>query len=68
MGCNTVETYVPWNLHEPKQGEYDFDGIKDIEKDFKFSSSIRIVCDIASIAIFVQSGNGWLTSLVIKIP
>lgn len=32
MGCNTVETYVPWNLHEPKQGEYDFDGIKDIER------------------------------------
>ena len=24
MGCNTVETYVPWNLHEPYQGKYDF--------------------------------------------
>lgn len=19
MGCNTVETYVPWNKHEPKK-------------------------------------------------
>ncbi|WP_020520836.1 glycoside hydrolase family 35 protein [Catelliglobosispora koreensis] len=22
MGLNTVETYVPWNLHEPKPGEF----------------------------------------------
>ncbi|ODN03705.1 Beta-galactosidase-1-like protein 3 [Orchesella cincta] len=24
MGANTVETYVSWNLHEPKMGEFDF--------------------------------------------
>ncbi|CAL8109678.1 unnamed protein product [Orchesella dallaii] len=24
MGANTVETYVPWNLHEPKMGVFDF--------------------------------------------
>lgn len=29
LGCNTVETYIPWNLHEPRKGEYSFDGIKD---------------------------------------
>ena len=23
MGCNTVETYIPWNIHEPKEGKYD---------------------------------------------
>ncbi|MFC4119616.1 glycoside hydrolase family 35 protein [Nonomuraea zeae] len=22
MGLNTVETYVPWNLHEPRQGDF----------------------------------------------
>ena len=22
-GLNTVETYVPWNLHEPQQGTFD---------------------------------------------
>jgi beta-galactosidase len=31
MGLNTIETYVPWNLHEPHRGEYVFDGICDIE-------------------------------------
>ena len=23
-GFNTVETYIPWNLHEPEEGVYDF--------------------------------------------
>ena len=22
MGCNTVETYIPWNMHEPKKGSF----------------------------------------------
>jgi len=32
FGLNTVETYVPWNLHEPRSGEFYFDGILDIVK------------------------------------
>ncbi|MBO0870238.1 MAG: beta-galactosidase [Micromonosporaceae bacterium] len=31
MGLNTVETYVPWNLHEPRPGRYVFDGLADVE-------------------------------------
>ena len=23
-GLNTVDVYVPWNLHEPRRGEFDF--------------------------------------------
>ncbi len=30
MGCNCVETYVPWNLHEPKKGVFDFEGLADV--------------------------------------
>lgn len=29
-GFNTVETYIPWNLHEPRPGEFDFSGIADV--------------------------------------
>src|SRR5690554_225841 len=29
-GLNTVETYVPWNIHEPKQGQFNFQGMADI--------------------------------------
>ena len=32
MGCNTVETYIPWNMHESKKGEYRFDGMLDIAR------------------------------------
>lgn len=30
MGCNTVETYIPWNFHEPNKGEFLWDGPRDI--------------------------------------
>lgn len=30
MGCNTVETYIPWNFHEPKRGEFLWEGMRDI--------------------------------------
>ncbi|WFR58231.1 beta-galactosidase [Anaerocolumna sp. AGMB13025] len=32
MGCNTVETYIPWNMHEPKKGEFHFEGLTDIKQ------------------------------------
>ena len=31
-GFNTVETYMCWNLHEPKEGTFNFEGILDIAK------------------------------------
>jgi beta-galactosidase len=30
MGLNTIATYVFWNVHEPKPGEYDFSGNNDL--------------------------------------
>lgn len=30
MGLNTVETYIPWNIHEPKKGQFHFEGIADV--------------------------------------
>ncbi|CAH1119265.1 unnamed protein product [Phaedon cochleariae] len=43
-GLNTVETYVPWNLHEPEPGKYDFGAggtdmqdFLDIEKFLKIA-------------------------------
>ncbi|MFX3635688.1 MAG: beta-galactosidase family protein [Candidatus Pristimantibacillus sp.] len=29
-GFNTVETYVPWNFHEPQPGVFRFDGMADL--------------------------------------
>ncbi|MDD3117700.1 MAG: beta-galactosidase, partial [Victivallales bacterium] len=32
LGLNTIETYVPWNLHEPAPGKFNFSGLADVEK------------------------------------
>lgn len=32
MGLNTLETYVAWNLHEPRPGEFNFEGGLDVVK------------------------------------
>jgi len=31
--CNAVSTYIPWNWHEYKKGEYDFTGMKHPSRD-----------------------------------
>lgn len=30
MGCNAIETYVPWNIHEPEKGTFQFEGQADL--------------------------------------
>ena len=31
FGLNTIQTYCPWNLHEPKKGEFNFSGMLDLK-------------------------------------
>ena len=31
MGCNTVETYIAWNVHESAKGQFCFEGMADVE-------------------------------------
>ncbi len=30
FGLTAIETYVPWNMHEPKEGQFDFSGMLDL--------------------------------------
>ncbi|GKQ40280.1 beta-galactosidase [Streptomyces sp. A012304] len=32
MGLNTVETYIPWNLHQPEPGTLVLDGLLDLPR------------------------------------
>ncbi|CDY71982.1 BnaAnng39510D [Brassica napus] len=34
-GIEVIDTYVFWNLHEPKLGQYDFNGRNDLVKFIK---------------------------------
>lgn len=43
-GLNTVETYIPWNLHEPRPGKFCFDGMADV---------VRFIQTAAELDLFV---------------
>ncbi len=34
-GINTLDIYIPWNWHEPKPGEFDFDGNTNPRRDLR---------------------------------
>lgn len=42
LGFNTVETYVPWNLHETKEGEFHFEGFTDLEKFIQTAADLGL--------------------------
>ncbi len=42
MGCNTVETYIPWNLHEPKKSEFHFDGMLDVVRFVRLAQDLGL--------------------------
>ena len=41
-GFNTVETYVCWNMHEPRKGEFDFTGRFDIRRFIKTAQKVGL--------------------------
>lgn len=41
-GFNTVETYTCWNLHERKEGEFDFSGMLDIERFISIAEELDL--------------------------
>ncbi|MBQ3230485.1 MAG: beta-galactosidase [Clostridia bacterium] len=45
-GFNTVETYVCWNLHERKEGVFDFSGRLDLGKFIDIANELGLLCII----------------------
>ncbi|KAM9449698.1 beta-galactosidase [Clarias gariepinus] len=42
-GLNAVQTYVPWNFHEPQPGVYDFSGDADLESFLRLCQDIGLL-------------------------
>ncbi|MGT2811053.1 glycoside hydrolase family 35 protein [Streptococcus minor] len=42
LGFNTVETYVPWNLHEPQKGCFQDEGILDVERFLQIAQDLDL--------------------------
>jgi len=41
-GFNTVEFYIPWNFHEPKEGQFNFDGFADIPRFIEIATKLGL--------------------------
>jgi len=52
-GLNTIDIYVPWNLHEPQRGEFDFgDGNSQFSPFLNITRFIEMVQEEDMFAIF----------------
>ena len=41
LGCNCVETYIPWNMHEPEKGQFNFSGNLDVVRFVELALCFR---------------------------
>jgi beta-galactosidase len=41
-GLNTVSTYVPWNFHEEREGEYNFKDWRNLRKFIKTAEKYHL--------------------------
>ncbi|XP_031446246.1 beta-galactosidase isoform X1 [Phasianus colchicus] len=42
-GLDAIQTYVPWNYHEPQMGMYDFSGDRDLEYFLQLASETGLL-------------------------
>ena len=42
LGCNCLETYVCWNLHEKREGEFDFSGWLNLGEYISLAESLGL--------------------------
>ena len=42
-GLNTVQTYIAWNVHEPAQGNYNFEGDADLVSFIELANSVGLL-------------------------
>ncbi len=69
MGCNTVETYIPWNITEPRKGQFCFDGLCDFEKFLDIAQSLGLYAIVRpSPYICAEWELGGLPSWLLAIP
>ncbi|MFC7322536.1 glycoside hydrolase family 35 protein [Halobacillus campisalis] len=42
LGLNTVETYIAWNVHEPKKNQFHFSGLADVEQFIQLAHELGL--------------------------
>lgn len=66
-GLNCVETYTCWNMHEPHKGEFNFNGILDLERFIQTADKVGLKVIIRTGPyICAEWENGGLPSWLLK--
>jgi beta-galactosidase len=69
LGANTVETYIPWNIHEPQEGQFDFQGSKDVVQFIKLAEKMGLMVILRPSAyICAEWEFGGLPAWLLNIP
>ena len=59
-GINTIDLYIPWNWHEPKEGEIDFDGHTNPRRNLR---ALLALIESANLRLIARPGpeilNEW---------
>lgn len=42
LGVTAVETYLPWNFHSPRPGEFDFSGPRDVARFIELADDLGL--------------------------
>ncbi|MBT2497933.1 beta-galactosidase [Agromyces sp. ISL-38] len=69
LGLDTIETYVPWNLHQPRPGITTFDGRADLARflDLAHAAGLGVIVRPGPY-ICAEWDNGGIPSWVSAIP
>ena len=68
-GLNAVQTYVPWNFHEPTPGLYKFDGDSDLVQFIKTAQEVGLLVILrAGPYICAEWEMGGLPSWLLRTP
>ncbi|MGM9903758.1 glycosyl hydrolase [Enterococcus sp. 10A9_DIV0425] len=69
LGANTVETYIPWNLHEPQEGQFDFEGMNDFTTFVNMAQDLGLLVILRpSVYICAEWEFGGLPAWLLKEP
>lgn len=69
LGANTVETYIPWNIHEPKEGEFNFERMNDFTAFVALAQQLGLMVILRpSVYICAEWEFGGLPAWLLKEP
>jgi len=53
-GINTIDLYIPWNWHEPREGEIDFDGHTNPRRNLR---ALLALIEHQNLRLIARPGN-----------